>query len=195
MMIKFRKNWSPSFPSIVPRDARKHRRRKITNTLNADGDTTETVSRTLVSVNQISIYGAVSDLCDEYRARQPRTERPVLAGQSDPLSEPTRLLITTLAPVTDDSAKEDLLQNYQERVERPSQQNRTMKFCTDAGFLKTVEVGQYLIPEGTDGFLQSTERVTCCAYTLPRDEKSFDPKGWIRGNTNIAAVETRWYAL
>ena len=35
-----------------------------------------------------SIYGAVSDLCDEYRACQARTVRPVLAGQSDTLFEP-----------------------------------------------------------------------------------------------------------
>ena len=33
----------------------------------ADGDTIETVFRTITSVNQLSMYGAVSDLCDEYR--------------------------------------------------------------------------------------------------------------------------------
>ena len=33
----------------------------------ADGDTIETVFRTFVSVNQLSIYGAVSDSCDQYR--------------------------------------------------------------------------------------------------------------------------------
>ena len=40
----------------------------------------------------------------------------------------------------------------------------------------------------TDEFLQSTEPVTCRQYTLPRDEKSSDPKGWIRGNTKIGPV-------
>ena len=33
---------------------------------------------------------------------------------------------------TDDPAKEDLLQKYQERMERLSQQNRVIKICTDA---------------------------------------------------------------
>ena len=37
----------------------------------------------------------------------------------------------------------------------------------------------------TDEFLQFAEPVTCLEYTLPRDEKSTDPKGWIRGNTKI----------
>ena len=32
------------------------------------------------------------------------------------------------------------------------------------------------------------EPVTCREYTLPRDEKSSDPKGWIPGNTQIGPV-------
>ena len=40
----------------------------------------------------------------------------------------------------------------------------------------------------TDEFSQFTEPVACCEYTLPRDEKSTDPKGWIRGNTKIGPV-------
>ena len=30
--------------------------------------------------------------------------------------------------------------------------------------------------------------MTCREYTLPRDEKSTDPKGWRRGNTKIGPV-------
>ena len=40
----------------------------------------------------------------------------------------------------------------------------------------------------TEEFSQFTEPVTCREYTLPRDEKSSDPKGWIRGNTKIGPV-------
>ena len=40
----------------------------------------------------------------------------------------------------------------------------------------------------TDEFSQFTEPVTCREYTLPRDEKSSDPKDWIRGNTKIGSV-------
>ena len=41
----------------------------------------------------------------------------------------------------------------------------------------------------TDEFLQFTEPVTWREYTLPRDEKSTDPNGWIRGNnTKIGPV-------
>ena len=30
--------------------------------------------------------------------------------------------------------------------------------------------------------------MACREYTLPRDEKSSEPKGWIRGNTKIGPV-------
>ena len=46
----------------------------------------------------------------------------------------------TPTPATDDPAQEDLLHKYQERVEKLSQQNRVIKFCTDARFLTTVDV-------------------------------------------------------
>ena len=63
-----------------------------------------------------------------------------------------------------------------------------IKICTDAGFLTTGEVGQYFMTKDTDEFLQFTEPVTWREYTLPRDEKSTDPNGWIRGNTKIGPV-------
>ena len=58
-------------------------------------------------------------------AKQERV-RPVLAEQSDPLFEPASLLMKTPTPSTEDPAQEDLLQKYQERVERLSQQNRVI---------------------------------------------------------------------
>ena len=84
--------------------------------------------------------------------------------------------------------QKDLLHKYQERVERLSPQNLVIKICTDAGFLTTVGVGQYFMTKDIEEFSQFAEPVTCPEYTLPRDEKSSDPKGWIRGNTKIGAV-------
>ena len=77
----------------------------------------------------------------------------MLAGQPDPLFEPARLLMTTPTPSTEVLAQEDLLLEYQERVERFSQQDRLINICTDAGFLeKTVEVGQYFMTKDTEEF-------------------------------------------
>ena len=141
------------------------------------------------SVNQLSVSTEQSQiLCEEYKACHVRTGRLVMVEQSDPLFVPTSLLTKTPTPSTDDPAQEDLLQKYQDRVETLSKQNRVIKFCSDAGFLTTVDVGQYFMTNDTEEFSQFTESVACREYTLPRDEKSSDPKGWIRGNTKIGPV-------
>ena len=66
--------------------------------------------RTIISVNQLSICGAVSDLREEYSACETGTVRPVLAGQSDPLFEPAKLWITTPTFSIEILAQENLLQ-------------------------------------------------------------------------------------
>ena len=191
MMIRFGESGHPVFRATSPL-SRGTINSKGGGTLSihfcADGHTIGTVFRTVISVNQLSIYGAVSDLCDEYRACQARTVKPVLAGQSNPLFEPASLLMTTPTPSTEILAQEDLFQKYKERVERLSQQNRLIKICTDAGFLTVDGIGQYFMTKDIAEFSQFTDAVACREYTLPRDEKSSDPKGWIRGNTKIGPV-------
>ena len=89
----------------------------------------------------------------------------------------------------DDHAHKDLpLQRYGERIEKLSQQNRLSKFCMDAGFLNVVEIGQYFMTKDTAKFAQFTDAVACREYTLPRDEETSEPKGWIRVNTQIGPV-------
>ena len=66
-------------------------------------------------------------------AKQERGD-PCWQNNLPTLFEPASLLMTTPTSSTDDPAQEeDLLQKYQERVERLSQQNRVITFCTDAG--------------------------------------------------------------
>ena len=191
MMIKFGESGHPVFRATSPisRGTLKSKGgEKLSIHFCADGGTIETVVRTIISVNQLSIYGAVSDLCEEYGSCRTRTGRLVVADQSDPLFAQAYLLVATPSLSIETLAQENLVQKYQERVEWLSQQNRVIKICTDAGFLKTVEVGQYFMTKHTDELLQFTEPVTCREYTLPRDDNSTDPKGWIRENTKIGPV-------
>ena len=148
----------------------------------ADGDTVETVFAQLFLFIS-SVFTEQSQICvKNVKTCHVRTGRLVVAGQSDPLFVPS--VMKTHIPLTDDpSQEEDLLQRYQERFERLSQQDRVMKFCTDAGFLTTVEVGQYFMTKDTEEFSQFTDSVACREYALPRDEDSSEPNGWIRGNT------------
>ena len=124
MMIKFRESGHPVFRA-TSKLSRGTLKWKAGGTLSihffADGDTIETVFRTIISVNLLSIYGAVY----EHSACQATTGRPVLAGQSDPLIEPARLLMTTPTPSTEVPAQEKLLQKYK----RTSGKAITTKSC------------------------------------------------------------------
>ena len=73
------------------------------------------------------------------------------------------------------------LEQYEERIEKLSQQDKLSKFCMDAGSLRVVENGQYLMSENT-GDLTQFYTVVCREYTLPREETASQPKGWIQGN-------------
>ena len=131
MMIKFSDNGHAVFHATSPlsRGVLKSKGGgKLPIHFFADGDTIETVFCTIISINQLSVCGAVSDLCGEYKACHDRTVRLVFVGQSDPMFVPTSSLMKSLTPSTDDPSQEDLLQKYQERVERLSQQNRVIKF-------------------------------------------------------------------
>ena len=111
MMIKFGESGHPVFRATSPL-SRGTLKSKGGGTLSihfcADGDTIETVSRKIITVNQLSVYGAVSNLCEEYSTCQTRTGRPVLAGQSDPLFVPPSSLMKTPTRSTDDPAQDDL---------------------------------------------------------------------------------------
>ena len=100
----------------------------------ADQEAITTVFRTNTSVNQLSLYGAVAEMCEEYESYHDRTGGPVVAGQSNPLFVPS--VIKTNVPLNNDDPahKKFLLQRYGERIEKLSQQDRLSKFCTDAGF-------------------------------------------------------------
>ena len=98
-------------------------------------------------------------------------------------------VIKTEVPLDcDDLAHKDLLlQQYGERIEKLSQQDKLSKFCMDAGFLNVVGIGQYFMTKDTAEFSQF-HAVACRDFTLPRDEEASQPKGWIQGNTKIGPV-------
>ena len=53
--------------------------------------------------------------------------------------------------------------------------------------MRIVEVGQYFITKDTGDFRQFRS-VACREYTLPRDDRASQPKGWIQGNMRIGPV-------
>ena len=128
-------------------------------------------------------------MCGKCDTWHDRTGRLVVARQSNPLFVPS--VMKTHIPLTDDPAQqeEELLPKYQERIEKLSQQDRVSKFCTDAGSLTTVEVGQYFMTKDTEEFSQFTDSVACREYTLPRDEKYLNQKD---GSAETLRLDPYW---
>ena len=120
-------------------------------------------------------------MCEEYESLHERTVRPVVMGQSIVLSA----IKTEVSLENDDPVyKNFLFQQYAERIENLSQQDKLSKFRMDAGFLSVVENGQYFMTKDA-GDLTQFNTVACREYTLPEKEAASQPKGWIRGNTKI----------
>ena len=112
MIIKFRESGNLVFRATSQLSEERPKAKEVGNyffTSVPMGGTIETVFRTIISVDQLSIYGAVSDVCEEYSACQARTERPELADQSDPLFAPANLLIMTPKPSIEILAQEKFI--------------------------------------------------------------------------------------
>ena len=186
MMLKFEGSRHPVFRATSPLSRSRLKRKgggKLSIHYCADLETITTVLRTITSVNQLRLYGAVAEMCKEYESYH--AGRPVVGERSSSSFVPH--VINTNVPLNNDDPthKELLSQRYGERIEKSSQQDKLSKFCTDAGFLTVVELGQNFIRKDTEVFSQISDSVACREYTLPRDEETSEPKGWIRETTKI----------
>ena len=86
----------------------------------ADHQTIDTIFRIISFANQLSLYGAVANMCEEFESLQDRSGQPnVLLGQSNVLSE-----IKAEVPLENDipSHQNLLLQRYEERIEMLSRE-------------------------------------------------------------------------
>ena len=160
MLLEFAESACPIFRATTPlsRGQLKSKGRgKLSIHYAADQETIETIFRKIVSANQLSLYGAVAEICEEYESLHERTGRPVVMGQSS--SSLVLSAIKTEVPLDcDDPAYQNfLLQPYGERIEKLSQQDKLSKFCMDAGFLSVVENGQYFMTKDTAEFLKFRE--------------------------------------
>ena len=186
MLLEFAESGCPIFRATTPLFRGKLKSKghgKLSFLFAADQETIENMFRIIVFANQLNLYGAVANMCEEFESFHDRSGQPdVLMGQSIVLSE-----IKAEVPLENDipSHHNLLLHRYEERIEMLSQENKVSKFCMDAGFISVVEVGQYFMTKDTG---EQFFAKACREYTLPRSDESSQPKGWIQGNTKIGPV-------
>ena len=167
MLLEFAESGHPIFRATTPLSRCKLKSKghgKLSMHFTADYPTIETIFRIIISVNQLSLFGAVANICEEFEAYQDRSVEPdVLMGQSIVLSEiKTEVLLQNDGP----SNHKLLWQQYEERIRLLSQESEVSKFCMEAGFVHVIEVGQYFMTKDTDDFGQFRS-VACREYTLP----------------------------
>ena len=129
MMITLAESGHPVFPATSPlsRDQLKSKSGgKLSIFFCADLETITTVFRTITSVNQLNLYGAVAEMCEEYQSYD--VGRPVVGEQSSSSFVPNVININVPLNNDDPTHKELLLQRYGERIEKLSQQVRLSKF-------------------------------------------------------------------
>ena len=106
----------PCYKSIVQRSAQKAMENCRCTICRLE--TIETIFRIIFSVNQLSLYGAVAEMCEEYETLHDRTGQPVVGGQSSSSSVPSVIKTDVLLNNDDQAHKDLLLQRYGERIEK-----------------------------------------------------------------------------
>ena len=188
MLLEFAESGHPIFRATTPlsRCSLKSKGRgKLSIHFAANELTVDTICRIILSVNQLSVYGAVAAICEEFENHQDGSGEPeILMGQSIVLGEiKAEVLLQNENPMND----QIIWQQYIQQVESLSPENRVTKFCKEAGLMRIVEVGQYFMTKDT-GYFRQFRSVACREYTLPRDDPASQPKGWIQGNMRIGPV-------
>ena len=188
MLLEFAESGHPTFRATTPLSrgiVKSEGPGKLSIHFAADEHTIDTIFRIILSVNQLSIYGAVAASCEEFESHQDGSGEPeILMGQSIVLGE-----IKAEVPLQNENSMNHqiLRQQYIKRIESLSPESKVNRFCKEAGFMRVVEVGQYLVTKDT-GNLRQFRSVACREYTLPRDDPASEAKGWIQGNMRIGPV-------
>ena len=139
---------------------------KTTIHFNGSTENIELLLQMVISVNQLSLYGALADMIAQLTIGQRAPEKPGASGELH------KQEILTQPPLAELQANEErqgnLLQEYEQRFEKSSEDQKLSRLCSEAG-LGLAEVGQffYALPSPRGEGYQSL----CREYTLPRDQK------------------------
>ena len=133
MLLEFAESGHPIFRATTPMsrsNLKSKGRGKLSIHFAADQDTIDTIYRIILSVNQLSVYGAVGAVCEEFEGHQDRTgDTVILMGQSIVLGE-----VKAETPLHNENPMNDQIiwQQYIQQVESLSPENKVSKFCKEA---------------------------------------------------------------
>ena len=136
-MLAKRRNHSSAVPCFqclkeVNYEAKEEARRL--SIFNGREQNVEFILRTVISANQLSIYGAVADMCREVSKDIMALGKPEAHAAQDPLETmeiPTEL--STADPRADEQRRWNLLQENEQQFEQLFDAQKLSKLCSNVG--------------------------------------------------------------
>ena len=160
MLLEFAESGNPIFRATTTLSRgilKSNGHGKLSIHFTADYPTIDTIFRIIISAIQLSLYGAVANIREEFKAHQDRSGEPdVLMGQSIVLSE---IKAEVSLQKENPSHHQIPWQQYEERIKSHSQESKVSKFCMEAGFVHVVEVGQHFMTKDTGYFRHFVQRL------------------------------------
>ena len=157
---------------------------------NGSDETDEVILRTVISSNQLSVYGALSEMCEELAwgisFRSKGTGKPVAPHNLETMVMPLELSTTDRISQTDVRVQGNMLREYEQKFANLTEHLHLTKLCSNAGLAKTVENVKYFTTH--DDTELDRLKGSCWEYTLSRSDQSSQVKRWIRGNTKISPL-------
>ena len=143
--------------------------RKKSIHFNGSDENIELLLRTVISANQLSVFGAMADPCNELPKDLRAPGKPAAPDHLEAMEIPTR----PSAEETQTYAQQrgNQVREYGRKFEQLSEEQKLSKLCSDAG-LKLVEQGQYFYTLDTEEGQQMQH--SCRDYTMPQRMDSQD---------------------
>ena len=128
---------------------------------NGSHENIELLLRTVISANQLSIHGAIADLCAEVPKRFRALEELAAPKHLEKVEIPT--VVSNAETHTYAQQRRMLVQEYERKFEQLSEDQKLSKLCSGAG-LTLLEQGQYFFSLDTEEGQQMQH--LCREYTM-----------------------------
>ena len=133
MMLNFAESGHPIFRATIALERRELRsKEKGTKSIHFNGseETIELIVRSIISVNQLSIYEAAADLCKELFTDSRASGKLDAYDDLETMDVPRELSIAD--PHTNAELQGNLLQDYEHKFEQLLEDQKLSQLCSDA---------------------------------------------------------------
>ena len=130
-------------------DLKSKKKKKLLIHFNGSDETVEVILRTVISVNQLTVYGAVADMCGELTWDTSKSSKgagkPRLIDNLESMVMPPEASTTDQTSPTDARVQGNLLREYEQKFADVPEPHQLTQLCFNVGFSNNIEKGQFFI--------------------------------------------------